>query len=228
MSEGMVDLYRKGYPGLKCSALVHSFNEPIREFGSMPALHSPLRLTISGNINESCRDAAVRFSDAVMRLDNVCLNLLSGTSPAYLQDLGLLRNGVRHETVARDRLMKRLEETDIVVLLHGFSGRISEEELSTMFPTKTIEYLICGRPILAHTPPDCFLTDFLKRHQCALIVDTPSVAALMEAVERLRTDFELRASLVRHALQAGKMFHAPHVAQTLRSALSRNPHASDV
>jgi glycosyltransferase involved in cell wall biosynthesis len=187
-----------------------------------------MRLMISGNINESCRDAAARFCDAVSRIENVSLTLLSGTTHAYLQDLGMLRDGTRHETIARDRLIHRLEEADVVVLPHGFTGSISAEEYSTMFPTKTIEYLICGRPILAHTPPDCFLTRFLKQHQCALVVDTPDIEALIDAVERLRSDRELGANLVRHALRAAKSFYAPQVAQTLRRHLGRNDYASDL
>jgi hypothetical protein len=228
MSEGMVELYRTRYKGLKCSALVHSFNEQVRDVGAVPAVHSPMRLMISGNINESCRDAAARFCEAVSRIENVSLTLLSGTAQAYLQDLGMLRDGTRHETVARDRLMHRLEEADVVVLPHGFTGSISAEEYSTMFPTKTIEYLICGRPILAHAPPDCFLTRFLKRHQCAFIVDTPNIGALIDAVERLRSDCELRANLVQHALKAAKIFQAPRVAQTLRRHLGRTDYVSEL
>jgi glycosyltransferase involved in cell wall biosynthesis len=222
MSEAMVELYREKYPDLKCSALVHSFNEEIPAFRPLPEPHTPLRLIICGNINESCRDATVRFCEAASRIDNVCLTVLSGTPPAELRELGLLRNGTRHETVSRDEVVKRLEEADIVVLPHGFTGRGSPEEYRTMFPTKTIEYLICGRPILAHTPPDCYLTGFLHKHNCALIVDTASVQALINAIERLRADRELRTDLVRQALRAAEMFHAPRVVTTLRAHFQRN------
>src|SRR5207253_5843736 len=122
MSDGMVELYRKKYPNLRCSALVHSFNEEIPEFASAPQVHSPLRLVVCGNINESCRDATVRFCKAVSRIDDVSLTVLSGTPRAELRDLGLLRNGTRHETVSRDEVVRRLEEADIVVLPHGFTG----------------------------------------------------------------------------------------------------------
>lgn len=221
MSEGMVELYRTRYPELKCSALVHSFNEDIPVFTSLPELHAPLRLMICGNINESCRDSAVRLCEAISKMNNVSLTLLSGTSRADLQDLGLLRNGTAYETVSRDQVISRLEEADIVVLPHGFTGNSAPEEYRTMFPTKTIEYLICGRPILAHTPPDCYLTRFLKQHICALVVDTPSIPAIIEAVERLRADRDLRSNLVRQALHAAEMFHAPRVAIKLRSYLER-------
>jgi glycosyltransferase involved in cell wall biosynthesis len=109
-----------------------------------------------------------------------------------------------------------------VVLPHGFSGNSSPDEYRTIFPTKTIEYLICGRPILAHTPPDCYLTRFLRKHQCALIVDTPCIAALVEAVEKLRDDHELRSKLVTAATRTAELFHAPRVANRLRLSLEGN------
>ena len=162
MSEGMVELYRKRYPQLRCSALVHSFNEKIPAIETVPEPHSPLRLVICGNINASCRDATTRFCEAIAHMKDVSLTFLSGTPRTLLEDLGLLRNGTHFETVSRDHVINRLREADIVVLPHGFTGESAPEEYGTMFPTKTIEYLISGRPILAHTPPDCYLTRFRR------------------------------------------------------------------
>lgn len=59
---------------------------------------------------------------------------------------------------------------DSRILPHDFAGCRSPEEYRTIFPTKTIEYLIYGRHILGHSPPDCFLTRFLQKTQCGLIV----------------------------------------------------------
>jgi glycosyltransferase involved in cell wall biosynthesis len=219
MSEGMVELYRERYPGVRCSALVHSFNDAIPAFAPPPAPGPILNFVFSGNVNESCRDAAVRLCDAVVQSRNTKLNLLSGTSRAYLARLGILRDEVRCEAVSRDDLLPRLREADVVLLPHGFNGSGAAAEYRTIFPTKTIEYLISGRPILAHAPPDCFLTKFLKRHDCALLVDNRDPNALRQAIERLRTDADLRAALVRNALQAARQFQADRVAAEFRRAL---------
>ncbi|MCS6263349.1 MAG: hypothetical protein H8K11_06280 [Nitrospira sp.] len=221
MSEGMVELYRERYPKVRCSALLHSFNEDIPEFVPPPEPATPVRFVISGNINASCADAATRVSAAIAQIDSR-LTLLSGTPKGYLKELGILRDGVHYETVSRDLLLSRLSEADIVMLVHGFTGTMSKEEYSTIFPTKTIEYLICGRPILAHTPPNSYLTRFLRRHQCALVVDTADEEAILTAVRRLRDDADLRASLVRNALQTAKLFRAPVVAAGLRTILEKN------
>lgn len=220
MSQGMVELYRERYPDLDCSALPHSFNESLPDFSPPPEPGSTLHLVISGSIHEVCLDAAVRVGKAISQAEHCSLTLLSGTPRRYLQSIGLLHDGVRHESVSRDDLIMRLKEADIVVLPHGFSGRFSCEEYRTIFPTRTIEYLICGRPILAHSPKNCYLTRFLKQNRCALVVDEQSIPALLEAISRLRTDAQLRSDLVRNALGAAANFHAPRVAKTLRARFS--------
>jgi glycosyltransferase involved in cell wall biosynthesis len=221
MSEGMVELYRERYPNLKCSALVHSFNGGLPVFCPPPPPNSPLRITISGSIGETCRDATVRICDAIFQTDDVDLTFLTGTPLSYLAKLGLLRNGVRYETVPTDQVVERLRQSDIVVLPHGFTGGYSSEEYQTIFPTRTIEYLICGRPILAHSPSGCFLTRFLLEHECALVVEEPSLGQLRRAIETLRNDSALRSKLVRNALKAAEQFYAPRVAGALRSQLER-------
>lgn len=219
MSEGMAELYRERYPDLQCTALVHSFNDPIPDFSPAPEPGSPLRFMICGSIWETCLDATVRFCDAISQIGDASLTFLTGAPRTFLHEMGLLRDGVKYVTAPHGEVITRLKEADIVVLPHGFSGGLSPEEYRTIFPTRTIEYLICERPILAHTPPDCYLTRFLKAHACALIVDEPSIPALLEAIRRLRADARLRSDLVRNALRTAAIFHAPRVAAALRARL---------
>jgi len=55
-----------------------------------------------------------------------------------------------------------------------------------------------------------------------LVVDIPDEEAILAAVRRLREEADLRASLVRNALQTARLFHAPVVAESLRSILGKN------
>ena len=223
MSEGMVQLYRERYPRLQCSALPHCFNGARPNFVALPQPRSPLRVAISGSVNESCREATVRVCAALARLAGAAsLTLLSGTPASTLKQLGLLGGGVRHETVSRDQVVPRLRDADIVVLAHGFEGEMAPEEYRTIFPTRTIDYLICGRPILAHAPADSFLARFLKEHDCALLVTEPTESALVQALERLGADQVLGAHLVRNALRAAELFEARRVAAVVRHHLGLN------
>ncbi len=219
ISDGMLDLYRARYPGLKCSALVHSFGEIIPTGDALPRLKKPTDFLICGSINESCRDATERVCEALRQAKDARLTFLTGTPKAHLSRRGLLRAGVDYETVSRDEVVGKLRTADIVILPHGFVGAEAPEEYETIFPTRTIEYLICGRPILAHSPDSSYLTRFLRQHECALVVDEPSVSRLVEAIERLRSDSRLREALVGHALKAAEQFRATRVAHALRSHL---------
>lgn len=221
MSEGMVELFRERYPNLQCSALVHSFNGGLPVFSPPQVTNCPLRITISGSIGEACRDATSRICDAIFQTVDVELTFLTGTPRSDLAKLGFLRNGVRYETVAAEQVVEKLRESDIVVLPHGFTGGYSPEEYLTIFPTKTIEYLICGRPILAHSPSGCFLTRFLKQNDCALVIEEPSPALIQTAINTLRTDAALRTRLVRNAMKAAEQFYAPRVAGNFRFQLER-------
>jgi glycosyltransferase involved in cell wall biosynthesis len=222
MSEGMAELYRAHYPGLRCSPLVHSFTEDVPVFGPPPVPGSPLRLTISGNIYEVCRDATQRFCQALSHIEDTELTFLTATPRSYLAQLGLLGENVLCDTAAQDEVVEKLRRADILVLPHGFTGSYSDVEYQTIFPTRTIEYLISGRPILAHAPPNCYLTRFLKENDCALIVDNPSIEQLIGAIRSLRENESLRAKLVRNALTAAERFQAPKVAGVLRERLTGN------
>jgi glycosyltransferase involved in cell wall biosynthesis len=219
MSEGMAELYRERYPDLACSALTHSFNGPIPELAEPPAPSSPLQLAMFGNINDSCLDASVRVAEAVGTIPDARLEVLSSMSPAYLRRIGLLREHVTHETVPDAQVAARLAAADILVLPHGLTGSIAAEEYRTIFPTKTIPCLLAGRPILAHATRGSFIARFLAENDCALVVDRPDVEALAAAMERLRTDRELRVRLVRNALATAARFHASRVAAQLRRHL---------
>jgi len=219
MSEGMAEHYRRRYPGIRCSALVHSFDEPVPQYTPPPEPGATLELVLSGNINDACREAAVRVCQAISRTPRSRLTLLSGTAREHLDQLGLLRPDVGLETVSRDVLIDRLQRADIMVLPHGFSGALAAVEYEPIFPTRTIEYLICGRPILAHTPPNCFLTRFLREHECALVIDVADGEAIRRGIEELRSNGELRARLVRNALRAAELVQAAWVAGQLRQFL---------
>lgn len=221
MSEGMVQLFHERYPGVKCSALVHSFNEDIPEDVIPAGVGTPPRFVLSGNINASCEEAVIRVCCAISQIDST-LTIFSGTAKAHLRQLGILQGSVRHEVVARNAMLKTFAEADIVLLAHGFSGSLSKEEYDTIFPTRTIEYLISGRPILAHAPAECFLTKFLREHRCALIVDEPTVDALLKGIQLLRDDAHLRSMLIRNALRTAELFRAPIVAASLRAVLERS------
>jgi len=221
MSEGMLELFHARYPEVreKCSALVHPWAEEAPPFSPPPPVGNNPHFVFIGALNASNFDAAGRLFRAVSTIPGRRLSVLGRNQVDTVRRLGAEGDWVKVAQVSRDELMARVREADVLLLPHGLSGSYSQAEYDTMFPTKTIEYLHSGRPILAHTPPDCFLTRFLRRHECALVVDQADPSAVSSALHDLLTDPARRSELVRKALMTTALFGAERVAGHLRQIL---------
>lgn len=219
MSAGMSALYDRLYPGqFAHSPLVHSFNEPIPAFRE-PMLGPNPVLAFSGNVNGSCLEAARRLFMVAGQMPGVRVRFITGASEDELAAFGVWTANAHRTCLPRQELLGALAGCDVMLLPHGFTGGYQPVEYETIFPTKTIEYLISGRPILAHSPPGVFLTRFLKQHDCALVVEEANPQAVGEGIRRLLNDAALRARLVRNALETARMFHISRVAAHFREIL---------
>ena len=69
------------------------------------------------------------------------------------------------------------------------------------FPTKAMDYLRSGRPILVHAPADSYLAWLAKKEGFALVVDRPDIDELAAAIDRLVADRPLQEDLVAKALK---------------------------
>lgn len=222
MSVGMQKFYQRKYPNLDCSPLVHTFNETLPEPHEVQEqdLHNPVNLVFIGNITASCADAANRVLRFVKQESSVTLRIYSGMNQEVLTRLGFSGVNISSKTVPYDVLLEHMRDGDIMIHPHGFHGTLVQTEFKTIFPTKTIEYLLSQRPILAHLPSDCYLADFYRQHQCALLIHEPEIDALKAGVAQLVADPEFRRRLVYNALVAVRQFRAPIVANHLRQVLS--------
>lgn len=222
MSEGMQQYYQQAYPYLNSSPLLHTFNEQLDSVPSDTSLlQTPTRLIMFGSVNYSNRQAARNIATAVSGMEEVHLTLYSPTDHEILSEAGFIQRNIKLPgAITRHELLVRLKDSDILLFPHGFSeDEIGEVETQTIFPTRTIEYLLAGRPILAHVPADTFLAQFLQKHGCALVVTEPSVEAIRSGIRQLQDDASLRAKLAQNALAAVRQFHVTTVAQRLRDVI---------
>jgi hypothetical protein len=220
MSEGMQTAWQRSYPGVRFEPLVHTFSDELPKPEPLPPCHSPARTVFLGNLNDSNLEAMARMRDLVNESEDFRMTVYSGSPPWYFQKVGICGPHITHEKISDEDLMNGLKSHDILLLPHGFTGNSHPIEYETIFPTRTIPYLLSGRPILAHTPPHAFLTRWLRRHDCAEVVDTADMTALRAAANRLRTDDARREELVRNARKAVEMFHAPRVMQEFREMVA--------
>ena len=108
------------------------------------------------------------LGQAIANCQDAVVSVYSGLDRRVFQELGWLRPGDSCEAVPHDAIPGRLALADVLLLPHGFSDpNFAAEEVLTIFPTKAIDYLASGRPMLAHSPPDSYLTRFLLENDCA-------------------------------------------------------------
>lgn len=219
MSEGMRTYLAPYYPKVMFVPLLHSFNESLNPEHPPIKLHSPVRLAFVGNLNESNIDAMRRFTELANRRKDCVVTIYSGTPIWFFEKVGIRGPRFQYTSVPYNQMTAAIREQDILLLPHGFEGGLGDAEYRTIFPTRTLTYLLGGRPILAHTPPHAFLTHWLRDHQCAEIIDQPSTDELEVGLERLLSDVSHRRRLVEAAFTAAGQFSAQSIAALLRQHL---------
>lgn len=93
------------------------------------------------------------------------------------------------------------------------------EELNYCFPSKVLEYLASGKPILAVVPKRSFMEDFIKKHGVGIVVTEASPKKIFDAIEELK-DENKRRVFSRNALKTVRLFDSRIRSQQLYSLLN--------
>ncbi len=224
MSEGMQRYYRQRYPDSlhpKFVPLIHTFEEyPPERPDDFDQPKERYDLILMGNFNQSNIEATRRLVEALKGNPRFRIKMITQVQKFLLRSRGIDVDAITYlGFVKQEDFYKEIQDNDFCILTHGFTGGYSQAEYETIFPTRTIPFLISGVPILAHTPPHAFLTHFLKKYDCAEVVDEASEEAIRQALERLIANPERRRELVRNARELSKQFYAPNVAAFLKEKI---------
>ncbi len=162
--------------------------------------------------------------DAVQRLVRVLpklpghprLDIFGRNDEAHLRRYGLMQEGVNAGLVSRHELFAAQRRSRMLYLPFSFE-RKNEDMIRSNFPTRAMEYLVSGVPILVHAPRDSQLSRWAREHGWGLVIDEEDDDALRAGASRLLTDEDLRASLVAKAFD----FVAQRNARTWSERLQR-------
>ena len=220
MSEGMQTVLTKRYPGVRFEPLVHSFHGEIPQSNHRPIPDQSMKIGFMGNLNNSNLDAFSRFKHILEAFPDCQLTTYSGAADSLFREAGVSGKNVTHTKVGFDEVVDALKQHDLLFLPHGFEGGFNEIEYETIFPTRTIPYLLAGVPIVAHSPPNAFLTKWLRRHDCAEIVDTKKTEDLVGTVQRLISSPQRQSEIASNALVAAEQFQIASVVDLLKSSIN--------
>lgn len=224
MSKGMERFYQQKYQLNKFIPLVHTFEkypDKNKLTGIPKAYKKHYKLVAIGNFNESNLDATKRFLTAIKDDERFSLSVYTHVPKILLQKRGLDTSLFDYKgSVKPEEIHSILQDYDICVLTHGFTGGYGEIEYQTIFPTRTIPFLLSGKPILAHSPKGSFLNDFIHENKCAALVDEANEQAIINTLEHLCSNESYQAKLVAAAQKTSEQFYGPNVAKFLKQTLN--------
>ena len=132
---------------------------------------------------------------------------LYGVSEQTAGDLGWTDPRIRaHGWGTQDQVRAALRASDLVYLPMGFDPA-SRFFYVRSFPSKFADYLASGRPTLVCAPPEFSVSQYIRRHACAELVDDPSPQRLADALRTLMNDPERRESLASRGLETFRAHH---------------------
>lgn len=189
ISDGMQELYARKY-GLETTVVRHIYPEDI------------FPVTQSGNGRAFWSGAVYGINHrALARLVRACAHegmaaTFTGNTPASdLQLFGFPTDFIhRHYYSKRSDYLSAVAQHSLLLLCLNWpdESTVHPDEMATIFPTKTPEYLASGVPVVVHCPEDYFLAAFFRENACGLVISTRDEAEI---------DRELSAFLANKPLQ---------------------------
>ncbi len=212
MSEGMRDLYKRKY-GIESTAWEHIYpEEPVR----VPAAKEN-RAHWSGDVYEINHKAVIRFGNVLEKL-GMQFSISNGKTREQLKAYGITGQHIRKVFYPqRNDYLVQLGTASLLLLGLNYSDECSvhEDELATIFSTKTPEYLGSGSLIVYNGPAHYFLAKFLTENNCAVIIDTKDENELQEKLKIIIDNYGDYKKLIENAAAAMSVFKPEFVSEKL-------------
>jgi glycosyltransferase involved in cell wall biosynthesis len=173
-----------------------------------------LRIVYTGTIYDAHVDAVADLLTALQRPEAPAgaLHVHGGQSARELGERGLQGPFVVQGHLDAAAVAAAQQGADVLFLPLAFRSQYPEV-IRTSAPMKFGEYLAAGGPILVHAPPDAFVSEYCRRHDCGLVVDDTDPASLVDALQALAGDDALRARLMTNAQARARADFAIDVAR---------------
>jgi len=171
-----------------------------------------LRIVFTGLVYKANEDAILCFLNAAEKVKDVEVVFATASKKDYLKNVSV-------GYLPKKACYELQRNADVLFLPLSFNNSYPEE-IECAFPTKALEYLVAGRPILAIVPGGTFSEEFVERNKIGIVVTELSEQRIMDAIERLR-DKETRKFFSENAFKAAPLYDARIQARRLY-AIIRN------
>ena len=209
MSRGMKEYYKKKI-NIETYPLEHSFPEQ-----SIEKINYERDSTIfwGGAIQTFNKNGFKRISNAAYQNDFE-LEVTNLQTAAGLVSKSKLVNNFYPE---RDDYINALTKKGVLTLAIDWPDEsvVDEGELSTIFPTRIIEYLATGSPILAHCPKHYFLAKFIIEQNCGIVISDRNDKSLIDGFNILLSKSISVKDMQKNAIKAAKYFSLDKISNKL-------------
>ncbi|MEO6488679.1 MAG: hypothetical protein ABIO04_01970 [Ferruginibacter sp.] len=222
MSEGMKELYRKKYQ-LPSVAWQHIYPEKPLVFKG----EKINRAHWSGDVYEINYKAVIRLNNALVKL-GMQFSISNGKSREQLKAFGIEGEHIQKVFYPRRTdYLQHLSASKILLVGLNYTSECSvhEDELATIFSTKTPEYLGSDSLIVYHGPSHYFLAKFLLENDCGIVIDTRDENQLLHELKNVIDNYAMHASKIKNAARSLSIFDASLVANKLIRTLDVQNHS---
>jgi hypothetical protein len=112
------------------------------------------------------------------------LRILSRQSLNDLSQMGLDTSCLESGFVPKHKLKETILAADFLYLALGFQTEV-QTEVEVVLPTRLMDYLPSGIPIIAHGPSDTYTLDEAKRRNWAKVINTKDPQELSQELNNL-------------------------------------------
>lgn len=169
--------------GLKCDVLEHSVNSQLWPLDNEIRIQrTPRSLLMLGSVNKFNLDSVVAFTKAIAQIPGIQLTILTGQSIEQLQDLGVDCSRVTNFFCPRDQLKETILKADALYVALGFDTPV-QKEVEVVIPTRLVDYLPTGIPIVAHGPKNTWTIQEARTRGWGYVIDSLDAGVVKSSME---------------------------------------------
>ena len=220
ISDGLLKELSPLYPNIDFRVLTHATIIDEIRTNHDKSVKQKIQVTFLGHINNSNIDAMSFLLNTLEQREDVIINLITSTSKHVLKKEKLLKNNVIIQSNFSDvEVIQKLRISNLLLLPHGFTGALSDAEYRSIFPTKTIQYLLSGSPILALLPHNCYLQDFLSKNQCAFSITNKNEQEIFSILNHIKNNSNEIERVTNNARKTVQIFSENKVLGKLKNQI---------
>ena len=215
MSEGMSNYYSEEY-NLKTYPLEHTYPEKVLKDPNFKRNN----IAFWGGEVYSINEISFERVQIALRELNTILTITS-LSPLKVKNTSNIQKTFFPK---RAQYINAVNCHGILILAINWpeESKVHEAELSTIFPTKTVEYLASGGPILVHCPEHYFLAQFFIKHKCGLVVSSRDKDNLNSAIIKIKSNDKDIKQMQTNALKVMEKFSSENIQKKMFSIISES------